>query len=243
MKSFQPAVITVGDELILGERQNENERWMLQVFQEHHFPALISVILPDDVKMIANWIKRLKEDQYFPIFISGGLGGTHDDCTREGVAQGLGLKLERNEACYQELKAYYKDKLNEQRERMAWLPKGCDLISNPFGAPGFSLNGIFAFPGFPKMLQSMVPNVLSHIAGEKEPEKWQCEEISLPLSEGDIAIPVEQFSQTWPNVRLGIYANAKTNERIVTLRLRYLKNEPEALAAFQQMVHQFENIR
>jgi hypothetical protein len=42
---------------------------------------------------------------------------------------------------------------------MAQLPRGCVLLANPIGAPGFAIGGVYAFPGFPTMLQPMATYV------------------------------------------------------------------------------------
>ena len=244
MSRLRPAVVTVGDELILGELQNaNNQEWMFQLFQHHHCPAEIGLTLPDELKVIARWIRELKKRNYFPIFVSGGIGGTHDDCTREGIAKGLGVSLTRHEDCYQQLAKRYQERFNLERQRMAWLPEECALIPNPYGAPGFQARGVYGFPGFPKMLQAMAPACLEALLQQTPPPEWLQEEVSFDLSEGQISRVVEDFAQAWPKVRLGIYADAKSTSPRVTLRLRYLKTHPEALTAFHEMIRDFRDLK
>lgn len=237
---IKPVVVTVGDELILGEHLNDNQTWLFKLFREHHFPVRIGIILPDDVAVIASWIEQLLSQNFYPIFVSGGIGGTHDDCTREGIANGIGVPLTKHKECFYHLDKRYGDNFNSQRQRMAWLPEGCKLIDNPFGAPGFYLNGVFAFPGFPKMLYAMAPPILDELFAEYENQEWLNEEASLPVSEGDVAIDVEAFSKKWTEARLGIYAHSEMTKRMITLRLRYPSAFPEIKDDFQQFVNQLK---
>ena len=54
-----PAIVTVGDELVLGEHGNENSRWMAEWLKHHFRPAVIQLSLPDDIPIIAQWLKEL----------------------------------------------------------------------------------------------------------------------------------------------------------------------------------------
>lgn len=140
-----PCVCTVGDELLFGEREsNGNERFMLRALHARGTPAALAAQLPDSPDTIAQFIRFAKEQGWSPIFVSGGLGGTHDDRTREAVALALGVPLTRHAECFDILSESFKRREIEftpQRQRMADLPEGCNLIANPVGAPGFSIDG------------------------------------------------------------------------------------------------------
>ncbi len=160
---IRPAVVTVGDELLYGERENGNQRWLLARLQELGQPAELALSLPDDLGAIAHWIAALVERGCAPILVSGGIGGTHDDCTRQAVAAGLGLGLELHPECDAILAAHYGERYTAQRRRMAELPAGCALLPNPGGAPGFRCGMVFGFPGFPDMLRPMAEAVLAEV--------------------------------------------------------------------------------
>lgn len=231
---IKPAIITVGDEIILGEKVNGNEHWLLQTFWQRGLAVKVSLALPDDVVEIAHWIRILKREQYFPIFISGGLGGTHDDYTRDAVAAGLGVELVLHEECDRILAAGYGDQYTAQRRRMAHLPRGCDLLSNLQGAPGFSLQGVWAFPGFPRMLMPMVNRVLDALDLGQIDKPWWVLEAIFPVSEGDIAIAVENFALSHPEAIVGIYANADKAIQETTVRLRKAQADPALEQEFSE---------
>ena len=103
---------------------------------------------------------------------------------------------------------------------MAMLPQGCALIDNPVGAPGFSIGGIFAFPGFPKMLQPMFTNVLTQLEAATDKSSGgdfsllRTQEAELATSEGVIADIVETWAAAHPDLKVGIYpSNAHLNRR------------------------------
>lgn len=229
--AIRPAVVTVGDELIFGERINANEKWLLHLLWERGYPAQIAFSLPDDVHAIASWIRRLLDTGHYPVLVSGGLGGTHDDLTREGIAKALDVPLTKHEECFRILETRYGDRLNAERQRMAWLPQGCELIANPLGAPGFHIQGVFAFPGFPNMLQPMILDVLPAILPDKSPLQWVVREYMLPVAEGDIAEEVGRFVQRFPQVHIGIYPEAG-KRRGVVIRLRCSNDRKELMDAF-----------
>lgn len=231
-----PAVVTVGDELILGERGNENSRWIAEWLKENLHPAGIQLSLPDQEGTISHWLKELLNQNHFPILVAGGIGGTHDDCTRAGIAQALEVPLTRHPECWEILLERYNDReINESRSNMAMLPKDCSLIENPYGTPGFEMGGIFAFPGFPNMLQAMLPNLQERFGPKPESNMLE-QQVRLKTREGDISDAVRDFSKRHPDCLLGIYAHSGTSWGEVSLRLRYPESSNEITQEFQQFV-------
>lgn len=230
------AVVNVGDEILLGEAPNDNQRWMLETLREHGMAAAVAMSLPDDVATIAHWIDRLKAAGSGPVFVSGGIGGTHDDHSREGIARGLGVALQRHESCFEILLGRYGDRFNAQRQRMADLPAGCELIANPIGAPGFHLDGVFAFPGFPTMLQPMMLQVLAGQLVDVAGEAWVSEQFVLPVAEGEIAAEIEAFATAHRSAKIGIYPSSRQLGRELTLRIRTAPDRVEILHEFRELV-------
>jgi molybdopterin-biosynthesis enzyme MoeA-like protein len=233
---IKPAVVTVGDELILGERNNDNEKWLLRLLCERERPAQLALTLPDKSQVIGLWLRRLLDAGCYPVIVSGGIGGTHDDCTRQGVGEALGLPLEIHETCYRLLEKQYGERFNRERQRMAHLPKGCALIANENGAPGFHIGGIYAFPGFPRMLQAMVLDLAPHILPTQNPKKKIVREYTVPAAEGDIAGEIELFTREFPQAHVGVYPKAHTKSKQVLLRIRCQPDDKAALASFEALV-------
>ena len=217
MKARGSGIITVGDELVLGEIKNGNQDFMARALREAGLPASVAITVSDDPGDISTWIKILLNDGYGPLFISGGLGGTHDDRTRDAIAMALDLPLERHAECMEVLKRSYGARLNDQRSRMADLPPGAKLIPNSDGAPGFSINSIFAFPGFPSMLYPMLKDVLLSLESEHKLSSLQ---ESFDCTEGTLALEVEAFSSQWPGIQVGLYADPNPGIRRVSVKIR-----------------------
>lgn len=232
---IRPAVVTVGDELLYGERENGNQRWLLARLQELGQPAELALSLPDDLGAIAHWIAALVERGCAPILVSGGIGGTHDDCTRQAVAAGLGLGLELHPECDAILAAHYGERYTAQRRRMAELPAGCALLPNPGGAPGFRCGMVFGFPGFPDMLRPMAEAVLAEVLPRRAAAMHSAE-ATLAVMEGDIALEVEAFARDHPEARVGIYPVSGGGPPAVTLRLRVAEDDADTRGAFDALI-------
>jgi molybdopterin-biosynthesis enzyme MoeA-like protein len=106
--------------------------------------------------------------KYTYVFISGGIGPTHDDITAECVAQAFGVPWEIDERARAILRTNYKsdDELTPARLRMATLPRGSELIPNPISkAPGFKIGNVYVMAGMPRILQAMFDAVASSLKG------------------------------------------------------------------------------
>ncbi|MBW2456681.1 MAG: competence/damage-inducible protein A [Deltaproteobacteria bacterium] len=239
--SATPVVINVGDEVLLGESANGNQQWMLATLQDHGLPAGLALCLPDDVEVIGGWIRRLRQLGHGPLFVSGGIGGTHDDHTREGIAVGLGLPLERDDRCHALLTAKYGDRYTPQRQRMALLPKGSQLIANPIGAPGFAIEDVYAFPGFPQMVQPMMVEVLGWPALAKGQPAGTVKDYRLPCAEGEISMDVEAFAAAHPHAKIGIYPSSEHFAKEVLLRIRCGPEHAATLDQFGQLVDRLQS--
>jgi len=253
MNTRGPAVVTVGDELVSGERENNgNERWLQRELSRRLKPAQICMQVGDDAEHISSAVGFLLSSGHKPIFVVGGMGGTHDDVTREGVARAHGCELTTSAECDAILRAMYDGSehgYTEERRRMAELPNSPSLrlLPNPIGAPGFALDErVYAFPGFPRMLQPMCLEVLAvHAPEPDEASALVTTEAMLETREAAVAADVEAFAREWgakaAPTTLGIYPVAASNGARVKLRLRYPKGrEVDVREAFDAMVQRMQ---
>ncbi len=236
---IKPAVITVGNELIYGERTDTNKSWMFSYLYKAGIPAEMGVTLPDDEEEIGRWIRVLKEMGMVPIFVSGGIGGTHDDRTRQGIALGLNKKLVRHEECYEILKRKYGRFFYGQRERMAWLPEGSSLIPNDIGAPGFYLDDVYAFPGFPEMLKPMFRWVMDNLFNSVVKDLLNTYEWTFSVSEGVIGSLVEDFCRMYPSVSIGLYPHIDDGGPMVTVRFRCKPEDSHLASTFERLLKEY----
>jgi len=221
---------------------------MCQQLYKRGIPAKLVIQIGDSLDDISQLIAYLKQSQYCPIFVSGGMGATHDDQTREGIARGLGLEMEMHGECWGILEHRLKnvaekdeqDAMRHEAMRLAMLPKGCKLIANELGAPGFVVESVHAFPGFPKMLHAMFEGVLDGMAemSEEGVGDVEVEDYYVESGEARLLKVVEEFERKWKgrSVSLGIYPVAEEQGRKVKLRLRCPAKEAGAREEFMQML-------
>ncbi len=239
VQNIRPAVVTVGDELIFGEQQNANQQWLAKILWEKGIPSKLSLVLPDEISAIAGWIRELRHKKHDLILVSGGIGGTHDDCTREGIAKGLDVELEQHKECLDILTARAKTRKFEITpliERMTFLPAGCELIENETGMPGFHLNGVYAFPGFPNMLKPMATQVLNGLVPEQV-DNWITKEVILPMAESVVGPYIETYLDNNPHVKIGLYPDSTKCHRQVKIKFRASIDNKDALARFDDLLN------
>src|SRR4249919_1586714 len=89
-------ILSVGDELVLGQTVDTNSAWLSQQLAAVGCDILAHQTVPDDQKAIAD-VLRNGIGKYDYIIVSGGIGPTADDLTRQALAQVMQVKLELNE--------------------------------------------------------------------------------------------------------------------------------------------------
>lgn len=96
---MQIALLTVGDELLSGDTANSNATWLARELTDRGASVARILTLPDDAALIARWTGRWS-DRFDAVIVTGGIGGTPDDVTIDGVAAGLDRDLEFHEGAY-----------------------------------------------------------------------------------------------------------------------------------------------
>ena len=134
-------IITTGTELLLGEIDNENSRYLAELMNEHGFTvAFMTTVGDNPERMRAAFATALSRADL--VITSGGLGSTQGDITKKIGAEVLGLPyvLFPEEAV--RLAAYYKEKGRpylSSLSRQAWFAEGAELLRNEAGSASGSL--------------------------------------------------------------------------------------------------------
>jgi molybdenum cofactor synthesis domain-containing protein len=169
-------IFCIGDELLAGDIENTNATYLAKRLTDlGSIPEKI-ITLPDDVSVVANEIRNCRDK----IIITGGLGPTPDDKTKEAVARALNKKIVRNKIAEKIIKEEIRRKGIKEKVRienvlrMADLPEGCRLIENDVGvAPGFIVEDrIFVLPGVPREMKVMFEKIKGYFQGEKIYTEW-----------------------------------------------------------------------
>lgn len=158
-------LIMIGTELLLGEVVDTNATFLAQNLADLGIDLFYKSTVGDNLGRGQELI-RLAMTRSDLVIISGGLGPTDDDLTRDMVSLATGRKLEENTKVLADLKLWFRDRYGEHNsmpphnQRQAHFPQGSEILANTVGtAPGFWLDVagrvIVALPGVPHELKEM----------------------------------------------------------------------------------------
>ncbi|KAF2959817.1 MULTISPECIES: competence/damage-inducible protein A [unclassified Thermotoga] len=156
------AIITIGSELLEGLILNKNAQFLCQELKNLGYRVVKVSTVGDDLDTISEEVKTLIP-QVDLLVLTGGLGPTQDDLTRDAVAKSLNRSLKLDEALLSEIKAKikkYHSEVPQNIERQALVIDGAEVLDNPVGsAPGqiLTVDGktIILLPGPPRELIPM----------------------------------------------------------------------------------------
>jgi nicotinamide-nucleotide amidase len=178
MSSAMNAIIlSIGDELVLGQTVDTNSAWISQQLAAVGCGVAAHMTVGDDQKAIEQAMLESVGRCDF-LIISGGIGPTEDDLTRQALAAVMNVPLEQNDAWLARLEQYFQ-KLGRVMPKgntiQAMIPKGATIIENEKGtAAGIdatyrsgdqkTICRIFVMPGVPKEMKAMFArDVLPHV--------------------------------------------------------------------------------
>ncbi|MET3560760.1 molybdenum cofactor synthesis domain-containing protein [Bartonella japonica] len=167
------AIITVGDELLSGQYLNTNLQDLSRSLEKRNIQVTRHFVCADQLQQISETVVACLGQEDL-IIISGGLGPTSDDKTRDAIAKAVQRPLIHHEAVWQTIKSQLQrlgitpDKSNA---RQALFPETAKVLDNPTGtAPGFYLSceesSLVVLPGPPTQALALLEEYLEH--GEKK---------------------------------------------------------------------------
>jgi molybdenum cofactor synthesis domain-containing protein len=218
-------VLTVGNEIVSGDVENTNASWLGRRLASLGIGVKLMAAVRDDVEEIAAFL-RAERPRADYVFVTGGLGGTPDDITREGVAAAFGVPCEEISAVATTLRERFEGRgLSEYAARWACLPLGAEPLENPLGgAPGFVLENVFVFPGLPREMEAMFDSVAGRFRG-RPIGTWRR---SYLTGEGQIVAVLEEATRRHPAVTIGSYPRFLADGPEVDVVLK--SSDDEALA-------------
>ena len=156
-------VVTVGDELLLGRTVDTNAAWLGVRLSELGFRVARRATVGDDDDEIARAVGAALDDADV-VLVTGGLGPTADDRTRDAVARLLDAPLSLDEGLLEALKARFRAAgvrdFPASNESQARVPRGARVLGNPHGtAPGLVLERdgarVVLLPGVPREMKGI----------------------------------------------------------------------------------------
>src|SRR5712691_4518494 len=147
-------ILTIGNELVSGDVPNTNASWLAQRLEPLGVSVDLIAALPDEIERIAEFVRHYAPRSDY-LLVTGGLGGTPDDLTRESIAAAFGVPQEEVSDVAASLRARFRGD-PEYAARWARLPAGSRPLENPLGgAPGFAIENVYVFPGLPAEMEAM----------------------------------------------------------------------------------------
>ena len=180
----------MGTELLLGQIVNTNATWIGSRLADAGLDHFQQTVVGDNFDRVVTAIQKAAA-RADAVILSGGLGPTRDDLTREAMAAAAGVELVRDDEYVVQLRAYWERRgrqMPESNLKQADQPAGALPLPNPKGsAPGLRLSlgnsVLFAVPGVPAELYPMIDNHVMPMLRD--------------LAGGEDAVTVSRLIRTW----------------------------------------------
>ncbi len=195
-------VLTVGNEIVFGDVENTNASWLARRLAELGLEVRLLAAVRDSVEEVAAFL-RAEMGRTAVVIVTGGLGGTPDDLTREAVAKAFGVPTVEIPELAEALRGRFGPRgLGDYAARWACIPQGALPLENPLGgAPGFVLGNVHVLPGLPREMQAMFETLADRFRGEPI-GAWRRR---YATGEGQIVTVLEEATQRHPGVTVGSY--------------------------------------
>ena len=164
MKAY---IITIGDEILLGNTLNTNAAYIGTHLFDINIPVIKTSVVGDDNSAILSELNSASEVAEL-IIVTGGLGPTHDDVTRKSIVDFFNTELVENKEVLEDISSLFekrKRKITNVNIDQAKVPKNAEVIRNQLGtAPGLWIeqnNKVYVvMPGVPYEMEAMMESTV-----------------------------------------------------------------------------------
>lgn len=159
-------IVSIGDELLIGQTVNTNAAWMGQRLTEQGWRVVGVESIRDDASDIVETLKRSARVAE-AVILTGGLGPTKDDITKHTLAEHFGMSLVMHEDVAEGIETWFRERnipFLECNRMQAMLPEGCKVLPNPLGtASGMWFDRpdggvVVSLPGVPYEMEGLMTN-------------------------------------------------------------------------------------
>ena len=219
------AILTIGNELVSGDIPNTNGAWLARRLETLGVSVTMIAALPDEIGRVASWLRKEAPDVDF-VLVTGGLGGTPDDLTREAVAAAFDVDQQEVPEVAGALRARFAGD-PEYAARWARLPAGSRPLDNPLGgAPGFVIANVYVLPGLPAEMEAMFETIAGELRQARPIATWRRR---YRTTESRIVAVLVEVQERHPGLLVGSYPSfhQRGNEVEVVVKSR----DPDELRA------------
>jgi molybdenum cofactor synthesis domain-containing protein len=195
------SILTIGNELVSGDVPNTNASWLAKRLAPLGVSVRMLAVVPDEIEQIAEFVRSEAPRVDF-LLVTGGLGGTPDDLTREAIAHAFGVGQVEVPELAARLRASF-TRAPDYAARWALLPEGSHPLENPLGgAPGFAIENVYVFPGLPTEMEAMFDSIAEDFRRGSPIGAWRR---VYATRESEISPAMVEAGERWPGVLIGSY--------------------------------------
>ena len=207
-------IITIGDELLIGQIVDTNSAWMARELTEYGLEIVAITTVGDNAQIIEHAL-NIGFGRADVLLLTGGVGPTKDDITKNTLCRYFHTQLVFNEEVLNTIHAVFSHKnleINELTRSQAFVPEGCTVIPNKVGtAPilWFERDGkiLVSMPGVPfEMKTAMIEEIIPRLQQHFRAETYLKRSFGFRYFESALAIKLSDFEKELPKVcRLPIF--------------------------------------
>lgn len=201
-------IITIGDEILIGQTIDTNSAWMANKLNLIGVDIIKITSISDKKDEIIKALDSSKNRADI-VLITGGLGPTNDDITKQTLAEYFNTKLVLNKDVLKHIEHFMlkrKGDMNERNIKQAEVPENCSILKNNIGtAPGmlFDLDDVIviSMPGVPFEMKELMNNHVIPLLKSKQQDLHIIHKIILTqgLPESKLAEVLEEWESKLPS--------------------------------------------
>jgi molybdenum cofactor synthesis domain-containing protein len=219
------SILTIGNELVSGDVPNTNAAWLARRLAPLGVEVRLTAALPDEIDPVAEFVRTEAARVDF-LLVTGGLGGTPDDLTREALAVAFAVPQEEVPEVAAELRGRFR-RNPEYAAGWALLPRGSRPLGNPMGgAPGFAIGNVYVLPGLPSEMEAMFASIQEEFRRGSPIRAWRR---VYRTYESVISSTLAEAVERWPGILVGSYPSFSSEGSTVEVVLK--SSDADALAA------------
>ena len=244
---MKTSILAVGTELLFGQTVNTNAAYLSENLNHMGFDVMYHFVVGDNPARLKEKLADAFSDTEL-VILTGGLGPTQDDLTKEMVAEYMGADMYLDERVVADLNAFFAKRggnMAENNLKQAYLPAGCTPFYNASGtAPGFALEkdgkAAICLPGPPREMKWLFENGVRDYLEKFMDKKMVYRVIrTIGIGESDLEMLLMPLIDGQTDPTIATYAK----EGECTLRIASQRDsEEEASAAVDEMTERVKKL-